>query len=56
MSIELILITAFVIITFLALQIVKIRKPEPEDRGEKNIIPPPEDCRLVEVSELDENR
>ncbi|HEX2866479.1 MAG TPA: hypothetical protein VHO03_05530 [Ignavibacteriales bacterium] len=55
MSIELILIIAFVIVTFIALQIVKIRKPEPVQSRERTIVSP-EDCRLVEVHELDENQ
>ncbi|MGE5353100.1 MAG: hypothetical protein ACM3P0_13530 [Acidobacteriota bacterium] len=53
MSIELILITAFVIVTFLVLQIVKIRKPE-SDQEDLTIISSGE-CDLVEVSEFDEN-
>ncbi|MCU7492224.1 MAG: hypothetical protein ACM3UR_09345 [Bacteroidota bacterium] len=55
MSTELIMITAFVIVTFLVLQIVKIRKPQPASNEEDLSIIAPGECDLVEVSEFDEN-
>ncbi|MGE5432162.1 MAG: hypothetical protein ACM3QX_13860 [Syntrophomonadaceae bacterium] len=59
MNIELIIIAAFVIVTFLLLQIVKIRRPHQpgaadEQKSGETIVSPDED-ELMEVSVLDEN-
>lgn len=57
MSTEIILITAFVIITFLFLQIVKVRKPEAQSVENENdsLSSEPETVEDTEISELHEN-
>lgn len=55
MSIELILITAFIIVTFLFLQIVKVRKSQPVPDEEERTIISSGNYDYEEVNEFDEN-
>ncbi|MCU7496181.1 MAG: hypothetical protein HF314_15475 [Ignavibacteria bacterium] len=56
MNIELVLITAFVIVTFLVLQLVKVRKPEsgPASSGPMSDAGKREESEFAEISEFHE--